>query len=339
MKKFWNSAENEVFIYGDIASATAEDSDVTAKNFVADLKKFGNKDLTIHINSAGGDVFTGLAIYNVIKNYKGKTTVQIDGLAASAASIIACAGDVVKMAANAIYMVHPPSAGLVGFFESTELAKVQASLETIKESLITTYEMRTGKSRDEIEKLVDAESWLSADEALENNFIDEITGAVEAEYENGKRTIFLNKVEIPCSLDMAKVIDKTHATERKVDHMEEVKNAVAAERARISDLLKMKCENAAINKIVDLAINDGKTVAEIAPYVDAVKGAVVPEEKPQPVENNAFAELSKLIMDQMKSGAEGVTGGTPPVDKNLAQIDQLAGYMNEIFGKAGVQNG
>ena len=339
MKKFWNKADAEIYIYGDITSEKYSDADMTAKMFVDDLKTFKGKDLTLHVNSAGGDVFTALAIYNSIKNYPGKTTVQIDGLAASAASIVAMAGDKIKMAENAVIMLHAPSVGLVGFYDAAELEKVTNSLNAVKESIITTYETRTSRPRGELEKLVDAETWLSADEALEGKFIDEITGAVEAQFDDSKRLIFMNKVELSCAnIDYEKVKAATHAAER-ANPMEDIKQqiaaAVEAERKRITDLSALKCDNAAVNKIIDLAVADGKEISEIQPYIDAVKTAEPPKAPtPPPVQNTAFEELKKIILDNMQSGAEGVIGSTPPPtaeENKKAQANLLAQYTNEYL--------
>lgn len=340
MKKFWNKADatNEIFIYGDIASDKFLDTDTTAKLFVDDLKSFKGKDLTVHVNSSGGDVFTALAIYNSIKNYSGKTTILIDGLAASAASIICCAGDTVKMAANAIYMVHPPAVGLVGFYDAAELGKVANSLNAVKDSILTTYETRTKRPRADLEKMVDAETWLSADEALAGNFIDEITGAVDAQFDNNKKLIFMNKIELSCAnIDFEKVKAATHAAEREVpmeDLKQQIAAAVQAERKRITDLNALKCENAAVNNIIDLAVADGKTPAEIQPYVDAVKSVAPPPPPPVQNTNTGFEELKKLILDNMQSGAEGVAGSVPSPneqEKIKAQASLLAQYTNSYL--------
>lgn len=354
LKKFWNKADatNEIFIYGDITSSKWREEDVTAKSFADDLKSFGDKDVTIHLNSSGGDVFTGLAISNLIKSYKGKTTILIDGLAASAASLIACAGDTVKMASNAVYMVHQPSVGIFGFMEAADLEKCLASLKTVKESILTTYENRTKKPHAEIEKLVDAESYLSADEALENNFIDEITEEVDVQFDNSKKMIFMNKIELSCAkMDFEKIKTATHAVERK-NSMEDVKkqieDAVKADRQRIKNLNSLKCENAAINKILDLAIEDGKNIEEIKPYIDAVKSAGTPKVEPPKTppenpQNNIFNQLAAIIKDNMQSGAENVpAAGTAQQTEDekqkaqqAAQAELIAKYVNQNL-KVGV---
>lgn len=342
MRKFWNKSNDkaEIYIYGDIASGEKfNDSDVTAHEFIKDLKSFKGQDLTIRINSVGGSVFDALAIYNSIKNYSGKTTVKIDGLAASAASIIACAGDKVTMAENAVLMLHQPAVGLSGFYDAAELEKVANSLTAIKDSIITTYETRTKQPRADLEKLVEAETWLTAEEALAGNFIDEITGAVDAQFDDSKKIVFIDKAEFSnANIDFEKVKAATHAAER-VKPMEDLKQqvtaAVQAERKRIVDLNALKCENAAVNKIIDLAIADGKEIAEIQPYLDAVKSVEVPKlETPPPVQNSGFEELKKIILDNMQSGAEGVGGSEPPPsdeETKKAQAKTLAQYTNEYL--------
>lgn len=336
----------DLYLLGEVGE------DFSAKDLVENLKGAG--DVCVHINSIGGDVFDGLAEHNILKAHKGRVEVSIDGLAASAASLIACAGDKVTMAENALFMAHNPSAGLVGYFEAAELDKVQSMLGALRDSIITTYETRTGKPRAEIEAMVDSETWLSAHEAKAHGFIDEITGAVEARISNHGRTIFINKLELDCrKLDFEKISaavgavaqEETDMTEEKkgapLDVEKIVAEAAMKERARIRNLNALKCDNAAVNAVVDLAVEDGKELSEIQPYVDAIKAAAKNEtvfafQKPAgpvPPDTDKIAEkICAVIRDQMKSGAEGVVGAAqdsaPKVDAE-AQSALLAKFINQ----------
>jgi ATP-dependent Clp protease protease subunit len=143
---------------------------VTAKRISAALRQIGDKDVTVKINSPGGDMFEGIAIYNLLRAHKAKVTVEVLGWAASAASIIAMAGDEIRMGLGTFMMVHKPWGAVVGtdddFFAAGEAFKQFTS------SLIDIYEARTGLARSAIEKLVVAETYMGPSEAVKNGFAD-----------------------------------------------------------------------------------------------------------------------------------------------------------------------
>lgn len=151
---------------------------VSAQRFISDLKNIGGDTLDVEINSPGGSVFDGLAIYNALRN-SGKTiNVRVLGLAASIASLIAMAGDKITMPANAFMMVHNPLAN-PGMANAEEMREYADFLDKIGTSLVGTYVARTGKSEDEIKALLSAETYMTAEEALANGFIDEVTPVLE----------------------------------------------------------------------------------------------------------------------------------------------------------------
>ncbi len=166
-----SATKAEILIYGAIGASMWEDS-ISAKQFSEELKKLPDtvKDIVLRINSPGGDVFEGYAIANRIKQHPAKFTVYIDGLAASIASIIAIAGDEVVIGEGAQLMVH--KSWTMAFGNSKDLENVIQRLEDIDEQLISLYVKRTGRSRAEIRDMVEKETWLSADEAVEYGFAD-----------------------------------------------------------------------------------------------------------------------------------------------------------------------
>ena len=163
---------------------------VTAKSFLEDLKDLKGKDITVHINSAGGDVFQGQAIYSALKSYTGKVTVKIEGLAASMATIIALAGDRIEMTANSLFMIHSPMSNVFG--NKSQMRRQINALEKVESTMLNVYSKKTKMSDDKINLMMETETWLSADEALELGFIDEVVGAVKvvAKYD---MTGFANK--------------------------------------------------------------------------------------------------------------------------------------------------
>ncbi len=187
MPKFWNFIKNEATetqpesvelrIEGDIV----DDGDVwiyewfgepaTAPNaFRNELNEFKGKDLTVWISSYGGSVFAGASIFNALKEHKGKVTVKIDDKAMSAASVIAMAGDEILISPTAVLMIHNPMTG--GYGDMHDLRKVADVLDTVKESIINAYVGKTGKSKEEISTMMDSETWMSANKAVENGFAD-----------------------------------------------------------------------------------------------------------------------------------------------------------------------
>lgn len=175
-KKFWNikslnEKTGELTLYGEIASVTWWGDEITPKEFKSDLDKLGDiKTLNIYINSPGGDVFAGQAIYSMLKRHKADKNVYIDGLAASIASVVAMAGDTVYMPQNAMIMMHNPWTFGVG--NAKDFRKLADDLEKIKETLIAAYSNHSALLRDEIISLMDEETWLTADECYEYGFCD-----------------------------------------------------------------------------------------------------------------------------------------------------------------------
>ncbi|HEM3968733.1 TPA: Clp protease ClpP [Streptococcus suis] len=175
MHKFWNFTEDVsgriLRIEGQIADETWFGDEVTPQVFKNDLHA-GNGDITLWINSPGGDVFAAAQIYNMLMDYKGDVHVVIDGLAASAASVIAMAGTTVSMSPVAMMMIHNPWTVVQG--EAKDMQKVIEMLGEIKESIINAYELRTGLSRIKLSHLMDSESWFNAKKAVELGFADKI---------------------------------------------------------------------------------------------------------------------------------------------------------------------
>jgi len=174
LKKFWNWVRNEdgtrtLTIDGVIAEESWFDDDVTPKTFREQLNA-GTGDIVIFLNSPGGDCVAASQIYTMLIEYKGNVTVKIDGIAASAASVIAMAGTKVLMAPTSMMFVHNPLTVAIG--DSEEMQKAIAMLDEIKESIISAYELKTGMSRLKISNLMDAETWMNAKKAIELGFVD-----------------------------------------------------------------------------------------------------------------------------------------------------------------------
>lgn len=132
----------------------------------------GNGPITVWINSPGGDCIAASQIYSMLMDYKGSVTVKIDGIAASAASVIAMAGTKVLMAPTALMMIHNPATIAAG--DSGDMQKAIDMLSEVKESIINAYEIKTGQSRAKLSHLMDAETWMNANKAIELGFADDL---------------------------------------------------------------------------------------------------------------------------------------------------------------------
>ena len=189
-KKFWkwrNQAEagtaleeRTLFLNGTIAEESWFDDDVTPQLFKDELNA-GSGDITVWINSPGGDCVAAAQIYNMLSNYKGKVTVKIDGIAASAASVIAMAGDTVLVSPVSMLMIHNPAT--IAWGDHAEMQKAIDMLSEVKESIINAYVLKTGLSRPKLSHLMDAETWMDANKAVELGFADEIMMRAKAEPE------------------------------------------------------------------------------------------------------------------------------------------------------------
>lgn len=185
IKRFWTltirneagAEEAELLVYGDIGADSWKDEYVGAKAFAEALSSVKGKHVTVRINSYGGDVFAGQAIYSMLKRHPGGCTTLVDGIAASAASIIAMAGDTVIMPENAMLMIHNP--WCLAYGNAADFRKTADDMDKIGESLVAVYAAKTGKTGDEIRAMLDAETWLTAQEAVDMGFADEIEAARE----------------------------------------------------------------------------------------------------------------------------------------------------------------
>lgn len=201
MRKFWNwvrdsDEERTLYLNGVISEETWWGDEVTPKIFKDELLA-GTGDITVWINSPGGDVFAAAQIYNMLMEYTGKVTVKIDGLAASAASVIAMAGGDVYMSPVSMLMIHNPSTIAIG--DSEEMLRAKALLDEVKESIINAYELKTGLSRTKLSHLMDAESWMNANKAIELGFADKIM-FMESETPDLKDSLIFSRMAVTNSL-------------------------------------------------------------------------------------------------------------------------------------------
>ncbi len=367
-KKFWNvkneDEKAELILYGEISSESWYGDEITPKQFAEDLKSLNNKDLTVRLNSPGGDVFAAHAIYNLLKAYKGNVDVVIDGLAASAATIVMCAGHVTAPN-NSLLMIHNPSTGLMGYFEESDLKKVADSLKAVKQTIINVYLSKTSGilSETKLKHMMDDETYMTAQEAKDYGFVDEVAG-VDANIEDKNGTIFINSVEISKKflqkpdkfadfikqkggnvkverqdlkeVGANKTAEEVASPTSEVKNANNLQNAILAERERMLALDKMKTGNAIIDTYIDVAKQKGVLAEEAQKYVDQMKAHCKESTAAQPSNNVNFAEALKIIHDQLTSGADSVLASSRVMteeEKKAAErkstADLIAKFANE----------
>ena len=181
--RFWNlipdpetPGDGVLDIEGPIAEESWFGDECSSKEFIKALKDVGN--VTVHINSPGGDVMAGAEIYSALRehslNGRGRVTVIVTALAASAASVVAMAGDEILISPVAYMMIHNPWSMAVG--DAKEMRKTARTLDEITEGLITAYQQRTGKSRDQLKRMLENETWMSAQTCVDEGFADGVYG-------------------------------------------------------------------------------------------------------------------------------------------------------------------
>ena len=249
MSKFWkfitNKSEDgqeenvELRIQGDIVS----DDDVwiyewlemdhaSPNAFRDELNEYDGKDITVWIDSYGGDVFAAAGIYNALKNHNGKITTKIDGKAMSAASVIAMAGDKVMMSPVAIMMIHNPLSSVQGY--ASDMRKQADVLDSVKESIVNAYQLKSGRSRNKISQMMDDETWMDANTAMKNGFADEMlyTDKEESEPKNKAINFCFNRLAIQnCAKDSMQKLIKIEESR----NIQEPKDDIKAVLEKIND--------------------------------------------------------------------------------------------------------
>lgn len=363
-KHFWsfrNAAEDnaapELILYGDIASETWWGDEVTPRQFTEELNALGSvPEIVVRINSGGGDVFAANAIYTRLKDNPAKIRVKIDGWAASAATIVAMAGDVIEIPGNGVFMVHDPAIGLLGYFTETDLAKASEELKVIKQSIVNGYALKTGKTAEEIAAIMAAETWYDGKQAVDAGFCDKIMfGEAETTVEDTAK-IIVNRVSLdisrfpnlPVSLlnrcatqnhtqnDFSDNQTKSKRSEEKMDKIEDIKT-VDSLKAAFPDLTKQIADAAAaaerqrIQDIEEVALPGFEAIVAEAKFTKPVAAgdvakAIIVEQRKQGKEyiqnRDADAKNSGAGSVAVGAGIEGI-GNQGGVDEIDAVLDKL----------------
>jgi len=220
----------------------------TAKRIAAALRSMNGADVTVNINSPGGDVFEGLAIYNLLREYKGAVTVNVLGLAASAASFIAMAGDEVRIARAGFLMIHNSWVMAVG--NRNDLREVAETLEPFDRAMADIYAARTGRNQDEMLALMDAETWIGGSDAIEAGFADDLLSADQVAESEGASASASNAI-------------------KRIDLLMARQNIPRSERRRLIHEIKSSTPSAAGNGTQNAA-DTGLTAQATADLLQAI---------------------------------------------------------------------
>ena len=374
-EKFWefrNAADTggtaELLLYGDISRSSWWGDEVTPQAFAADLALIpAEDDLTVRICSGGGDVWAAQAIGAMLESRIGTVTAQIEGICASAATIVACHCKNVKAAEDATYMIHPIKVNPGGFVGAAELQQLMDALNVMRTNVLNLYAKKTGKTVDEVAAWMDATSWWTASEAKENGFVDEITEENQvAKIENRNGALFVNSVAVPGAFDNAPEFVRNRAVVADTTDGGFVNNDPAEKpdggndmEFKNADELRKGCHDL-VTEIENAAREDARKterdrLAAIDEIADAIPDEMVAEakygEKACSAQELAFRAavdakkkghklLDDTEDDAQTSGANAVGGatadgisGTGKTNKNQTDAEKKATFHNLLHPK------
>ena len=315
-----NSAD--IYIFDEIGAYG-----ITAKGFIEEIKAYKDSPINLHINCIGGDVFEGMAIYNVLKKRTAKTTIYIEGIAASMGSVIALAGDEVIMAENSLFMIHNAWGGAMG--EANEMRKTAALLEKISSEIADIYTKKTRLPYDKVKDMMDEETWLSAEEAFNFGFVDSISDAIKvaAKYDVSKfKNITDKEIQTKLSVNL-----------KSKKMTEELKNWFNAKVEEI--ITKVKASNKSETedvKEVEVKIGDNEEVLNKLTSFDAkvteLNNLTTDLEGEKETLTQEVERLNALLSKADAKGTEISTDGDPVVIDNKVE-DKEEKFFSALAAK------
>ena len=364
--KFWNfipAAGNkppELLLYGAISSQQSWWEDrVTPGKFNEELAALGDvSEIIVRINSGGGDVFAANAIFTRLKDCSAKITVKIDGWAASAATIIAMAGDTIKIAKNGVFMIHDPAMTVWDTFTAEDFEKMAEELKVIKQSIVNTYAMKSGRDTQDIEQLMSVETWWTGEDAVSNGFCDEImfddvSTAVEnsshvvvnsvsldvSSYKTLPRSLF-NSPKNPGCFTNTSAAKKQKKEEQNMATNESI-TTVEALTAEYPDLVAKIVSNAKeeerarIKDIKETALNGFEDIVEDAMFEHPVSAAEVALKIVHEQKKQGGTYLANRDADVTDSNAGNVGAAAKQTGQETENPYDAA--IDKLFGKKGGQ--
>ena len=337
MTEKWYNIQNkagetaDVYIFDEIGTYG-----ITAQEFINDIKDLKGSPINLRINSLGGDVFDGMAMYNVIKRREAKTTVYIEGIAASIATIIALGADEVVMAENSLFMIHNAWGGTMG--EAKEMRKTADTLDKISGELIDIYRKKTGLSYEVLSEMMDEETWLNAEEALSMGFIDTISDSIKvaAKYDVSKfKNITQEQIQNKLSININNKKMTNELKEWFNNKVEEIVTAVKGD-VKVSTAVAEQTDitvNLGDNEEIMNKISEFETGnIELSNKISLLEEELVASKGTNETLTQEVEALNAKINKADAKGTEIVTEGDPAVVENKKE-DANAGFYNMIAGR------
>lgn len=334
---------------------------MTPQQFNQELAALGDvPEIIVRINSGGGDVFAANAIFTRLKDCSAKVTVKIDGWAASAATIIAMAGDTIKIARNGVFMIHDPAMTVWDTFRAEDFLKMADELKVIKQSIVNTYASKTGKKTEDIEQLMSNETWWTGDIAVENGFCDELMFEDSTTVVENSSKIVVNSVPIDVSMFKSiptQLLNSPHnqnpgslvnsATEpiNKPQEKEEPEMAAPENKITTVDALKAAypdlvatiqneaaaTERARIKGIEDLANGNYDAIAKDAKFVNPISAQEMAVKIISEQNKAGGNYIQNRQQDAQDGGANDVSGVTPEDNAGGDGKDPFNAAIDKLF--------
>ena len=342
MKGKWYSIQNkaggetaDIYIFDEIGTYG-----VTAQEFINDIKDLKGTSINLRINSLGGDVFDGMAMYNVIKRREAKTTVYIEGIAASIATIIALGADEVVMAENSLFMIHNAWGGTMG--EAKDMRKTADTLDKISGELTDIYRKKTGLSYEALQEMMDEETWLNAEEAYELGFVDVISDSIKvaAKYDVSKfKNITEEEIQNKLNINIKNRKMTNELKEWFNNKVEEIVTAVKGDVKVSKDVVEETTINVTLadnedimNKMSDFETNNIELTNKISSLEEELANA-------KGTNLTLTEEVEALNAKINKADAKGTeieTDSDPVVVENKKE-DANAGFYNAMADRIKVK--
>jgi ATP-dependent Clp endopeptidase proteolytic subunit ClpP len=316
----------EIYIFDEIGAYG-----ITAQDFIAEMKEYKDTPVNLRINCIGGDVFDGMAMYNIIKKREAKTTAYIEGIAASMGSVIALAADEVVMAENSLFMIHNAWGGAMGGAE--DMRKTASVLEKISNEIANIYKRKTRLSLDRITDMMDEETWLNAEEAYELGFIDSISDSIKvaAKYDVSKfKNITTEQIHNKLNIN----VNNKKMTEElknwfnnKVDEIvNSVKGAENTSEDVVTEVNVMLSDNEEIsNKLSSFEAS----VTDLNSKIVSLEEDLTSAKGENETLSTEIERLNALLNKADAKGTEVVTEGDPAVVENKT-VDGNASFYNAL---------
>ena len=325
------SGITDVYIFDEIGT-----HGVTAQAFINDIKNLKDTPINLRINSLGGDVFDGMAMYNVIKRREAKTTVYIEGIAASIATIIALGADEVVMAENSLFMIHNAWGGTMG--EAKDMRKTADTLDKISGELTDIYRKKTGLSYDALAEMMDEETWLNAQEAYELGFVDTISDSIKvaAKYDVSKfKNITQEEIQNKLSININNKKMTNELKEWFNNKVDEIVNAVKGDVKVSEDVAKqteitvnLADNDEIVNKISEFETNN----IELSNKISLLEEELATSKGANETLTEEVEALNAKINKASAKGTEIKTEADPAVVENKKE-DANAGFYNAMAEK------